>query len=105
MTRTLAILALLATPYPALAQKTYKCLDARGVTQYTQTPSSVCKDKPLEIKGPPPRATGGPTASGGTVDKPAAKPSTATPQAFRKYDEVDSEGAQRAKTRDPKRPH
>lgn len=104
MKTTLAFVLLASLALPAQAQKSYKCLDARGVTQYTQTPSAVCKDKPVEIKAPPPAAKGGGNAvvAGG---KPPAKPSTATPAKYKAHENVDAEGDLRVKTRDPKRPH
>jgi hypothetical protein len=103
MTKTLTLVVLAALALPAQAQKSYKCLDARGVTQYTQTPSTVCKDKPVEIKGPPPVSTGG--GNTGVGSKPPGKLNTETPAKYKAHENLDIEGALRAKTRDPKRPH
>jgi len=106
MTRILIAVALASLAFPAQAQKSYKCLDAKGVTQYTQTPSTVCKDKPVEIKAPQPAPAGAPQSTGkAATGKPPGKPSTATPASVKQHDDIDSEGALRAKTRDPKRPH
>lgn len=46
-------LALLASALPAQAQM-YKCVDARGVTQYSDKPCTDGKGKAVDIRGQPP---------------------------------------------------
>lgn len=46
-------LALLASALPAQAQM-YKCVDARGVTQYSDKPCADGKGKAVDIRGQPP---------------------------------------------------
>jgi hypothetical protein len=48
-----AALLLLALALPAWGQM-YKCVDAKGVTHYTETPQPACKGKPVDIRGSPP---------------------------------------------------
>lgn len=100
MTRTLILIVLASIALPAQAQKSYKCVDAKGVTQYTQTPSSICKNKPVEIKGPAPAATpqrAPAVAKSGLL--PGQKPSTSTPPELKKHDDIDEEGAARNRLR------
>ena len=46
------VVALLASG--ASAQTMYKCVDARGVTRYTDQPQPGCKGKEVDIQGQPP---------------------------------------------------
>ena len=48
-----AALVLLLAAFPAAAQM-YKCVDARGVTHYTDKPLPGCKGGPVKIQGQPP---------------------------------------------------
>lgn len=41
------------TMFPAAAQ-VYKCVDARGVTHYSDKPQPGCKGGPVDIRGSPP---------------------------------------------------
>lgn len=50
--------ACLLAALPLQAQM-YKCVDARGVTHYSDQPSSGCRDaRPVDIRGQPPIAGG-----------------------------------------------
>ena len=49
----LVLLALLAFPLAGNAQM-YKCVDARGVTSYSDVPRPGCKGKEVDIRGQPP---------------------------------------------------
>lgn len=51
--KRLALAVLLASALPAHAQM-YKCVDARGVTHYTDKPLPGCKGRPVNIQGQPP---------------------------------------------------
>ena len=51
--RPLALLLLLLAAVPAWAQ-TYKCVDERGVTHYTDKPRPGCSSKPVDIRPIPP---------------------------------------------------
>jgi len=50
--RLLALIALLAAP--AAHAQMYKCVDARGVTQYSDKPCPEGKGKEVDIRGQPP---------------------------------------------------
>src|SRR5436190_19439497 len=63
---------LLAAP-PAQAQM-YKCVDARGKTQYSDRPIPGCKNTTPVEPPPPPPARGAPGAAGKAAAKQAAKP-------------------------------
>ena len=57
--RTLALTVLLLACAPAYAQ-IYKCVDARGVTQYSDKPvPPSCKGGAVKIRATPPTGTGG----------------------------------------------
>jgi hypothetical protein len=59
--RTLALTALLLACAPAYAQM-YKCVDARGVTHYSDKPlPPSCKGGAVKIRATPPTGTGGPS--------------------------------------------
>ena len=67
--RTLALTALLLACAPAYAQM-YKCVDARGVTHYSDKPlPPSCKGGEVKIRATPPAGTGGPSvpAAAGTA--------------------------------------
>ncbi len=67
--RTLALTALLLACAPAYAQM-YKCVDARGVTHYSDKPlPPSCKGGAVKIRATPPTGTGGPSvpAAAGTA--------------------------------------
>ena len=48
------VLAVALLPQIAAAQAMYKCVDARGVTHYTDKPLPGCKGREAEPKGQPP---------------------------------------------------
>ena len=50
--RLLALIALLAAP--AVHAQMYKCVDARGVTQYSDKPCPDGKGREVDIRGQPP---------------------------------------------------
>jgi len=50
------VLALLFASMPAAAQM-YKCVDAKGVTHYTETPVKGCRGNPVDIKPQAPIGT------------------------------------------------
>lgn len=102
MTRTLALALMIAFAPSALAQKTFRCVDAKGITHYT-TEVSVCKTKPVEVKGPAPRAGAGP-APGPAASAPAVKSGRSTPPEFRAHDQLDEESAKRRRVADPNYP-
>jgi hypothetical protein len=52
--RWLLVLAVALLPPTAAAQAMYKCVDARGVTHYTDKPLPGCKTRESEPKGQPP---------------------------------------------------
>ena len=59
--RTLALTVLLLACAPAYAQ-IYKCVDARGVTQYSDKPvPPSCKGGAVKIRATPPTGTGAPS--------------------------------------------
>ncbi len=67
--RTLALTVLLLGCAPAYAQM-YKCVDARGVTHYSDKPlPPSCKGGAVKIRATPPTGTGGPSvpAAAGTA--------------------------------------
>lgn len=51
--KSLALAVFLAIAFPAQAQM-YKCVDARGVTHYTDKPLPGCKGGAVNIQGQPP---------------------------------------------------
>ncbi len=67
--RTLALTALLLACAPAYAQM-YKCVDARGVTHYSDKPlPPSCKGGAVKIRGTPPSGASRPSvpAAAGTA--------------------------------------
>ncbi len=67
--RTLTLTVLLLACAPAYAQM-YKCVDARGVTHYSDKPlPPSCKGGAVKIRATPPTGTGGPSvpAAAGTA--------------------------------------
>jgi len=67
--KTLALAVLLLACAPAYAQM-YKCVDSRGVTQYSDKPlPPSCKGGEVKIRATPPTGTGGPSvpAAAGTA--------------------------------------
>jgi hypothetical protein len=64
-----AALALAAAP---AAAQMYKCVDARGVTHYTDKPQPGCKGGPVDIRGSPliSGAPGKPPAADAKVESP-----------------------------------
>ena len=70
--RTFTAVVLLALALPAQAQM-YKCVDARGKTQYSDKPIPGCRtEKTIEAPPPPPRA-----AAPAPVPVAKAKPKSA----------------------------
>ena len=55
--RILALAILCVAALPAAAQM-YKCVDARGVTHYTDKPSAGCKSEKVDIQASPPLGGG-----------------------------------------------
>ena len=60
--RLAALVVLCLAAFPAAAQM-YKCVDARGVTRYTDQPQPGCKGKEVEIRGQPLISDGPPPQS------------------------------------------
>ena len=54
MRRRLLAVALALAASSASAQTMYKCVDARGVTRYTDQPQPGCKGAEVRIEGQPP---------------------------------------------------
>ena len=54
MRRLLLVVALALSASSASAQQMYKCVDARGVTRYTDEPQPGCKGGEVKIEGQPP---------------------------------------------------
>ena len=52
--RPLRVLVLVLLASSASAQTMYKCVDARGVTRYTDQPDASCKGKEVNIQAQPP---------------------------------------------------
>jgi hypothetical protein len=52
--RFLLVLAVSLLASAAFAQTMYKCVDARGVTRYTDQPQPGCKGREVQIQGQPP---------------------------------------------------
>ena len=52
--RRLLVVALALSASSASAQTMYKCVDARGVTRYTDEPQPGCKGGEVKIEGQPP---------------------------------------------------
>ena len=78
--RILIATALLALALPAQAQM-YKCVDARGKTQYSDKPIPGCRsEKTIETPPPPPRAASAP-ASAAKVKATARAKDAPTPKA------------------------
>ena len=68
------LLSLFLAALPAQAQM-YKCVDARGKTQYSDKPMPGCKaEKTLEAPKPPPRPAPGAPAKAQAKAKPPAPP-------------------------------
>ena len=55
--RWLLVLAVVLLPSIAAAQAMYKCVDARGVTHYTDKPLPGCKGRESEPQKPPPASS------------------------------------------------
>lgn len=91
--KTLALAAFLAIALPAQAQM-YKCVDARGVTHYTDKPLPGCKGGPVNIRGQAPIAEPAAPAAPGAAEKPAAKPDPARDDADFKRRQIEREQAE-----------
>jgi uncharacterized protein DUF4124 len=52
--RRLLVVAFALSASSAAAQTMYKCVDARGVTRYTDRPQPGCKGAEVKIEGQPP---------------------------------------------------
>jgi hypothetical protein len=90
--RPLALAVLLALALPAHAQM-YKCVDARGVTHYTDKPLPGCKGGPVNIRGQPPLAAPAAPAPG-APEKPAAQAEVAKDDADFKRRQIEREQAE-----------
>ncbi len=88
-----AALVLLLAAFPAAAQM-YKCVDARGVTHYTDKPLPGCKGGPVNIRGQPPIAEPAAPASPSAPAAPAAKPDAAREDADFKRRQIEREQAE-----------